>query len=132
MIYLRLRRYQQAIDSLQTGIDSCLWYPQKSYFKTALALARLQQENAEGAAELASEIDDLELQIPTNVIRVHAFGKVDKAEEAATAFRALPDVLPFAGRELKRELHRRFIARTGGQHDDDWLYEQEWRLLAAA
>ncbi len=132
MILLRLGKIEDAIDIFNKGAYSDPRPASRSYFKTALAVARLQQKDAEGAAELLTEVDSPNLQIPANVIRVHAFGAVDKVDRAASAFRKLPKVLPFVGQELKRELHRRFVARSGQRHDDDWLYEQEWRLLAAA
>ncbi len=132
MVLFRLGEIKESIEIFRKGADSDPWPTSRSYFKTALAVARLQQDDAEGAVELLTQIDNHDLQVPAKVIRVHAFGATDKVEQATRAFRQLPEVLPVVGRELKRELHRRFVARSGQQHDDDWLYEQEWRLLAAA
>ena len=91
--------------------------------------AAQEEEVPVGAVAVLEEVQTEALQTPVQLVRVHAFGLRERFEQAAAAFHQLTDDIPVALRELRDELHRRFVARSGQLFNNAWLLDQETSFL---
>ena len=88
------------------------------------------QEGELPAAKLLEDVSTPELRDIANAILIHAYGLMGSVERAKKAYLRMIGDLSI--RQLKEELHRRFVAQSGQHYDDAWLYKQETVCLLAA
>ncbi len=130
MIHLRSAELEKAVAIFEYGVAEASQPASRDYFRTSLSIARLQQQDPAAATELLAEVETPEIQTVATAILIHAYGLMGAFERAATAYRLLAGELVV--RQLKEELYRRFVARSGRQHDDAWLFRQEAACVLAA
>ena len=131
MIFLKERNLEEAVAIFQRGL-TCPFAKSRTYFRTALAIAKLRVKEYEVAARLASE--DGFAWAMSAVIRLHAYGELHEGEKAAAAYEeTLKSHKPTAAR-LREELGARYVLRPPDHvwQSDDWVFEQECFLALAA
>jgi hypothetical protein len=62
------------------------------------------------------------------LLRVHALAETRQPELAATEFAKLPDLSHSAASTVVQEIHCRYIQRSGPQHADLWLFDEEAKI----
>ncbi len=128
MIQLRLKNFNDAIETFSYGLRQCPWASERSYFRNALALTNLQSRQLQKALEVFGNIDKDEPL--TNVLRMHAHGESGQRGDAGIAFRRVENVCPAHIVPLRDELARRYgLLEQKPKSDDDWIFEQECRAL---
>lgn len=130
MVLLKQGNLDTAIELFEHGVLQNPWRSERSYFRSGLAVARLQRREFQKAVQVVG--DD-----PTpvcNVLRIHAFGglgEIEKAEDALNRVKnnRLPNLVL-----LRDELAAQYVSRLSGhqQRSDEWVFQQECDLLLAA
>ena len=125
MILLRMDNLDEAIGIFEEGVRSNPFLADRDYFCTALAVARLRQEQYEAASKALADVVAPRFQTIADLLRVHALGGMGKREEANRAFERLPDkTTPLIG-EVRDELRCRYIDLLGAGHSDEWVIQRE-------
>jgi tetratricopeptide (TPR) repeat protein len=134
MILLRTGKLDSAIQIFEDGAARNPRPKDRDYFRTALALARLRQKHPAEAVEVLEETSAPEMASPADLLRLHSFGLLSRLDRAADAYDRLGEAAERRSdvREVREELHRRYLAHLPPQHSDDWLIEQETAILLAA
>jgi len=125
MALLRCGRVDDAVRVFEEGVLKNPWLEDRDYFRTGLALARLRQREFSAAARVLDDVRAHTLEVPVKLLRIHARGGEGDCEKAEQAYRGLPSQCPADVRELRDELHRRYVLWEAPQHDDSWLFERE-------
>ncbi|HKP12064.1 MAG TPA: hypothetical protein VJZ91_08145, partial [Blastocatellia bacterium] len=132
MILLRMGRVSEALDIFEQGVISNPWVADREVFRTALSVAWMRQQEYSKAAEVLNEVASPTLQPQIDLLRIRSYGEIQQFDNARMAYeRVSTNPLPGAT-DLTEELNCRYVARTGAQHDDDWVLDQEINLLLAA
>ncbi|MGH9719502.1 MAG: tetratricopeptide repeat protein [Bryobacteraceae bacterium] len=128
MIFLRKGEAQSAISILESGVRECPWHIQRSYFREALAIAKLRELEFSAAIDIL----DTEPAPVSQVLRIHAFGALGDTRKATTALQLISSNSTPALVLVRDELERRYLKREQTIHSDQWLFERECDLLLAA
>jgi tetratricopeptide (TPR) repeat protein len=130
MIALKRGDLGRAIEIFERGIRENPWVLNRSYFSSALAVARLRKKEFRQAAESVAE----DLTPISDVVRIHAFGALGESARAQKACDRLQVFrLPILV-VLREALSERYLSRAGAPvwQSDDWIFDQECRLLLVA
>jgi tetratricopeptide (TPR) repeat protein len=130
MVSLKKGDLVAAIQIFERGLHESPWHVTWSYFRRALAVARLSRSEFSAAVDALGD----EHAPVSEVLRGHAFGGLGQTEEAKTALdRAKGYELPVLV-EVRGELVLRYVVRESKTsiRSDDWLFERECELVLAA
>ena len=125
MIQLRKGNIGAAVNIFKNGLDGNPWYAQMKYFRNALAIANLRRNSF---AEATSKFGDDEEPL-TDVLRIHAFGAWGRRAEARQAYSRLETSCPAPLVSLRDELANRYVTGSGAKHPDDWVFEEECKVI---
>jgi tetratricopeptide (TPR) repeat protein len=131
MIFLRTGKIEEACAIFQDGLQSAPFAIDRKYFKTALAVANIQLQAFDTAAELLDEGQESVIDI----LRIHVFGALGLISDAAKAYQRLKTKCLDSLVSLRDELAARYQIRPAAPcYDLQWVFEQECRsvLLNAA
>ena len=79
---LRQGSAEEAIEVFETGMRNCRLASDRRYFQTSLAIAQIHAKRAGDAAKtLENEHGEV-----GDVIRIHAFGELDDADQVSQAY----------------------------------------------
>ncbi|HEY0074563.1 MAG TPA: tetratricopeptide repeat protein, partial [Abditibacteriaceae bacterium] len=134
MLLLAAGRGDEAIILFQRGVTECPFVKQQSYFRSALAMARLRQRQFAKAIETLEVETTPETRFTTNVLLVHAHGELNEWQKAQAAYDDLMNLKAFRPSgfsDLTDELHHRYLNGATSQHDDAWVFQREFDLVAA-
>ena len=133
MIAMRQGHLDVAITTFQRGIRENPWVADRTYFRSALAVARLRRKEFRQAAEVIAE-ESAPLCPACDVLRMHAFGALGEISEAQQASDRLTVVRLPTVIVLREELSERYLSQgyARARHSDDWVFDQECRLVLAA
>ncbi|NVL91378.1 MAG: tetratricopeptide repeat protein, partial [Desulfobacterales bacterium] len=133
MILLRKGELDLATQIFEEGVRDNPRPADRDYFRTALAVAHLHEREYKPASNVLDEITNPMLQIPANILRIHAFGRRGNCERTAEIYKALPSKPGPVLAELQSELHCQYVACETPHHSEDWLIDKEihYILLAA-
>ena len=129
MILLRNDEIEKAISIFEEGIELNPWPGEREYFHTALAVARLRQDDYNLAIGALADIQVPELQVTANLLRVHAFGELRILDDAKAAYNALPKMPSRSYKKLQQELCARYIRCSGSRRSKVWVVEKEVSCL---
>ncbi|NQT15848.1 MAG: tetratricopeptide repeat protein, partial [Planctomycetes bacterium] len=139
MIALKEGNLDQAGTIFEQGL-ACPFAEQRAYFRSALAMTELRRKHYRDAARVIA--DERRTDPLAAVIRLHAYGELrlsdessaEYSEEAAAAYDDVcrspnPTIVP-----LRDELAARYVLdlRDYVRRPDQWVYDEEWRLLMCA
>jgi tetratricopeptide (TPR) repeat protein len=130
MILLKQGATDTAVEIFERGVQESPWFSTQAYFRRALALARLKQNELRLAAEAVGEDSTL----VSNVLRIHIFGGLGDASRANHAYEQVKATPWPAVIVLSRELAARYgLAKPDKPvHSDEWVLDREWELLLKA
>jgi tetratricopeptide (TPR) repeat protein len=132
MILLRCGRLDEALPILEQGAEESPPL-QQPYFRTALAMARLWQEDWDRAQEQITQVTAPNMQRVGNVVWLHIHAASNNREGVEQAINELVrDNPPALIIELTEELRLRYLEKKQGRHSDQWLREREIDCLALA
>ena len=132
MVLLRSGNLSAAERIFEHGAQHDPFAASRDYYRTALAVVRLRRRQYRSVLELLSQVTLPLLQVPANLLRIHALGFEGDMVSAAATYALLPDQgLPvYLG--IRDELRRRFLDREPPQHDEAWLIDRAIEFLADA
>lgn len=132
MVLLRSGNLSAAEQIFEHGAQHDPFAASRDYYRTALAVVRLRRRQYRSVLELLSQVTLPLLQVPANLLRIHALGFEGDMVSAAATYALLPDQgLPvYLG--IRDELRRRFLDREPPQHDEAWLIDRAIEFLADA
>ena len=128
-----LERFDEAIEIFEYGARANPKPASQAYFRTALAVARIRLQKYNQAVEVLQIVDTPNLQIPTAILRIHAYGEMGLRVEANAAYatiRSLPR--QYHANQIVAELHDRYLNGKASKHSNEWLMRQEARMLLVA
>ena len=132
MTLLRMGRFDDALSVLELGAGESPLIS-RDYFRTALAVARLWQEDWESARVQLSKVAEPKLRQAGNVVWLHIHAANNNRDGIEQAIAELgknnPPALVI---ELTEELSLRYLEKKQGRHSDQWLREREVDCLALA
>jgi tetratricopeptide (TPR) repeat protein len=132
MALMRCGKLEEALQVLEIGSEEGVPMT-RDYFRTALAMARLWQEDWERAREQIAQVTTPSIQRVGNVVWLHIYAVHDNREGMEQAINALTrDNPPALVIELTEELRLRYLEKKQGRHSDQWLREREIDCLALA
>ncbi|HKQ08541.1 MAG TPA: tetratricopeptide repeat protein [Blastocatellia bacterium] len=132
MIFLKMGRVDEALNIFEQGVIGNPWPSDREFFRTALGMAWMRQQNYLQAASVFNEVKSPALQPQVDILRVHSYGENQQYDIAQEIYeRVAANPLPETS-ALTEELNRRYVQCTGAQQDDEWVFEQEDNLLLAA
>ena len=110
------------------------WPIHQDYFRSGLAVARLQQNRLEDAEVALSQVTTPEMTVTSSLLRIHLFSLRDQADRAKAAFQSLKERvtqgLPGMCGVLLDEMDRRLFQKRPGREDHAFLFQQETLCLA--
>jgi tetratricopeptide (TPR) repeat protein len=132
MLLLTLGDLEQADAIFVDGTRNCPWPDQRAYFRSGVALVRLRRREFASVVEALQDITSPALDVPVNLIRLHAFGEEHERHRAIEAYQAVQaDRRPLVY-EVSEELRRRYITDDPPEHDEEWLFTHEVRAFLVA
>ncbi len=132
MVLLRIGKITEATRILQRGVNDNPWILQRQYFQTALSVALMKQQKYDKASETLDLVGSPDLELPTNVLKLHCYGVLSESNRAAEAHLRITQSLQPIALELTEELERRYISGVESKHNDEWLINREIDLLLLA
>jgi tetratricopeptide (TPR) repeat protein len=131
MIFLRRGKLDLALKLFEVSVARIPFASERRYFENALAVAKLRMKKFDEAVKsLGQDREPL-----TNVLRMHAFGGMQRLGEARDILEKLESNCPRNLVRLKNELAARYkLSRNAPRHDVRWVFDEECRgvLLEAA
>ena len=131
-------RIDEAVAVFQDGITRNPRPGENAYFRSALAVAKLRRKDFRGALMALKEVSGSEIELPANVLRFHAYGALGKRSGAEIVYRkiriqrrSIPSQQSSVA-ETCNELYNRYLRQRSPTKSDEWLIQQESRLLLAA
>jgi tetratricopeptide (TPR) repeat protein len=134
MVLLAAGRVEEAIGLFQHGVNECPFVESRNYFRSALAMACLRKRQFDKVVETLEAEAAPETRFATNVLLVHAHGELNERQKAQAAYDDLMNLKTFRPSgfsDLTDELHHRYLNGTTSQHDDAWVFQREFDLVAA-
>jgi tetratricopeptide (TPR) repeat protein len=129
LILLRIGRTGEAIRLFENAILTCPLAASLPYFRTGLAVLRLQQGRPAAAAELLAHPTTARLAIVTSLLRAHASGALGRLDEATALYRQTPRAMQAAAGDIADEVRRRYVDRRSSARDEAWLIRCEIEAL---
>jgi len=115
------------------GLEELPWVKLRPIFKASLAGAKLQQHEYAEATNLVTDIPRGVIWPVARLFALHAYGMLNKAIEAQTAYEQLNVICPPPLVKVKEALANRFILKHSlPQLDDASLYRHEWVAICVA
>ena len=111
----------------ESGSRKNPWAGSRAYFKSALAVVRLRQNQTSQAADLtASDRSPIGC-----VVRVHALAEMRRTADARAALRKIEDTPIAKVNEACKALERRYFSDepTLGKEFDEWISRLECELF---
>ena len=127
MIFLRCGQIEKAAAVFESGSRKNPWAGSRAYFKSALAVVRLRQNQTSQAADLtASDRSPIGC-----VVRVHALAEMRRTADARAALRKIEDTPIAKVNEACKALERRYFSDepTLGKEFDEWISRLECELF---
>jgi hypothetical protein len=126
---LRQNRLEEAEMMLTRGLNECPFVDQRDYFRSALRLVKLRQNQFTAVLELVDRPVSPELVGFQTALQIHVYGELRQYSAAAEASRRMPAVTSKFAVETLSELRRRYVEQSGPLQSDAWLQEQEFQYL---
>lgn len=130
MIALQQKQYDEATKIFDTGMKKNPFHRSRKYFRTALASTYLRRNDHEKSiALLENPKEPVE-----HIILAHAYASFGDKNRANSIFEAMNDNFPHYAQELQKALTMKFqlLPIVGKEVVDDWIYEEEERLILRA
>ena len=131
MILLKTKKYKEAKDELEFGLEFNPFEGQRKYFQNSLMIVNLYEGNLDEAGKYIVE-DSAPL---TNILRMHYFCETKQLVEAKKAYSSVADSCTPVLSLLRDELGVRYNISPGkAKYSKEWVFEQECQniLLKAA
>jgi tetratricopeptide (TPR) repeat protein len=125
MILLRRGDVRLAVGILEEGLRSAWPSAQKSYFQTALAVAKLREKAFLEASRCLADTSEPAIQVQADLLRVHAYGALRDRKRAMEIYNRLPRAIAPSVQALKLELGRRYLEAAVSRQSDEWIIERE-------
>ncbi|MGL6075173.1 MAG: tetratricopeptide repeat protein, partial [Fimbriiglobus sp.] len=132
MAAIRLNKFDEAQSILQFGVENCPLPSSRDYFSTTLAYLQLRQRKYEAARKTLLEARGEKFVVPRTLMLAHIAGEQNESGTAKQLLDGIVDVNTTRAKLIETELRIRFVDRGLAQHNDEWLFEQEFALLAMA
>ncbi len=129
MAHMKRGQLQVAVRIFERGIRENPWSDERTYFRSALAMARLRRNELRKATETLGD----QPGVLCDVLRIHAFGRLGQKKRVRESLERLKgNRQPFLA-PLRNELAARYVrGRGGGRRSSRWIFNQECALLLAA
>ncbi|HLG14687.1 MAG TPA: tetratricopeptide repeat protein [Blastocatellia bacterium] len=125
MTLLRMGDIDAASQVFELGKEFCPWALVRERFDASVALTRLRRRQFRAAREVLDRVNSSGFKAQVQVLTLHALGELEEHERAIDVYTDLnANPRPFPD-DLPDELFRRYIAREGSLHDDDWVGQKE-------
>lgn len=131
---LRSGKVAEALSTLELGAYKTVSI-QRDYFRTALAMARLWQQDWKRAKEQLNRITNTTpiIEQASNIIWLHIHAVDNNQDGVEQSFINLAkNKSSIQLIELTEELRLRYLEKKKGQHNNQWLREREIDILLAA
>jgi tetratricopeptide (TPR) repeat protein len=128
MIHLRAGELEQALDIFTHGLLRVQFRKQRAYFHTALAAAKLSQNQYKEALNYVKDQDGP----VANLLEMHSAAALGQHELAMECYTNLLDDPRENVLVLSEEIARRFgLAKSAPLHSENWILEKEAEIVLA-